>query len=296
MPAAVSVIILAYREPDFLNALFGSLAAQTLAPVEILVVDDASGPEHTARYRLPANARLLINPQNLALAAISRNRALREARGEFIALVDQDDLWHPDKLAIQVAALESRPEALLHYTHQQNVDAALQPLPVQLSFHPPGPDPLAHLLRHNTIPYSSVLLRRAVLDRIGLFDESIRGAADWDLWLRIAAAGTILADSRPLLVRRRHVRQWSKSRLLMAQADEKVLAKTLNWLPSCRPDLLPLARRRHARSLRRLGHVYLDEGCPNEGLQYLRGAARLCPWDLRTGALLLRAHFARRSS
>jgi glycosyltransferase involved in cell wall biosynthesis len=293
MTSQVSVIILAYREPDFLNALLVCVAKQTLSPVEILIVDDASGDEFTSKYILPPHARVLVNPQRQALAAISRNAALREARGEYVAFVDQDDLWQPEKLAVQAAALESQPAALLHYTHLQNMDAALHPLPRQNDFVPLGPDPLARLLKSNFIAYSSVMLRRSVLEKVGWFDESIRAAADWDMWLRIAAAGPILADPRPLLLRRHHDRQWSKSRLVMAQGAEKVMAKAAAWIPAQRPDLRRLVRRRHARSLRRLASAHLAGHSTAMSMTYLRRSVKIWPLDIRTYGLMCRALLAR---
>ena len=295
--ASISIIILAYREPDFLNALMACLARQTLAPAEILIVDDASGDEFTSRYHLPPHARLLVNAQRQALAAVSRNIALRAARGEYVAFVDQDDLWLPEKLAVQAVALAAQPAAVLHYTHLQAVDETLRPLPRQPDFAPLGGDPLARLLRRNSIAYSSAMMRRSALDRIGYFDESIRAAADWDMWLRAAGAGAILADPRPLLLRRFHPRQWSKSPLMMAQGAEKVMAKAAAWVPGRRPDLRGLARRRHARWLRELARAQLDAGDgAAESMALLRRAAKMSPLNLKTYRLMARALLARRAT
>ena len=122
MPPLVSVIILAYQEPACLNGLLASLREQTHPHLEILIVDDASGKPFTDQYLLPDNARLIINPERRALPALSRNTAMRQAQGEFLAFVDQDDRWHPEKLARQAAALQTHPDALMHYTHVAKVD------------------------------------------------------------------------------------------------------------------------------------------------------------------------------
>jgi glycosyltransferase involved in cell wall biosynthesis len=293
MSLSVSVIILAYREPEFLNGLLRGLAQQTLPPAEILIVDDASGADITSRYELPSNAHLLVNHERQALAAVSRNIARQHAHGDLVAFVDQDDLWHPEKLAIQVAALEAQPKALLHYTHVQLVDEALAPLPRQSRFVPLGTDPLASLLKRNTIAYSSVVMRRVALDSLGGFDESIRAAADWDMWLRVAAAGPMLADARPLLIRRMHGRQWSKSEVMISQGAQRVMAKATAWVARNRPDLLPRARRCHARWLRKLAQAQLDcRANPAEPLAALRQAIGLCPLDLRLYGLLWRTRWA----
>jgi glycosyltransferase involved in cell wall biosynthesis len=285
------VIILAYQEPAYLNGLLASLQQQTLQPAEILIVDDASGEEFTGQYQLPPNARLMVNPQRVALAAISRNRALREARGEFVAFIDQDDLWVPEKLAVQAAALEASPAALMHYTHLETVDADLRVLADQPRHWPLGHDALASLLRRNSIAYSSAMMRRTALERVGLFDESIRAAADWDMWLRVAGEGIILEDARPMLKRRLHPRQWSKSPLMMAQGGEKVMAKAAAWVPAKRPDLGGLVRRRHGRWLRELARAQLAAGGfpPAQTRELLARAWAMRPWDAGVYALMLQA-------
>jgi len=291
MAAEISVIILAYQEPDYLNGLFACLQSQTLKPVEILIVDDASGEEFTRQYLLPPNARLIVNPQRVALAAISRNRALREARGEFVAFVDQDDLWVPEKLAVQAAALQASPAALMHYTHLETVDANLRTMERQPPFLPLGSDALASLLKRNSIAYSSAMMRRSAFERVGQFDESIRAAADWDMWLRVAGEGLILEDARRMLKRRLHPRQWSKSPLMMAQGAEKVIAKAAAWVPAKRPDLRRVVQRRHGRWLRELARAQLASGevAPQETMALLKRALRLRPLDPRVYGLMLRA-------
>ena len=254
----VSIVILAYKQPAFLNQLLASFTRQTFQDFDIIIVDDASGTEFTSQYKLPPNARLLFNETNIALAAISRNKALRETSSRYVAFIDQDDIWEPDKLALQVKALEANPAATCHYTHFRRVDISLDPLTGNKRFEPLGKDPLASLIRTNSIAHSSVMARRSALDAVGLFDESIRGTADWDMWLRLAADGPILADPRPLLLLRQHPHQWSKSALMIARGAEKVMAKAAKWVPQKRPDLRGLVNRRHARWMRELARAQLD--------------------------------------
>jgi glycosyltransferase involved in cell wall biosynthesis len=289
MQPLVSVIILAYRHPVFLNQLLACIAKQTYKNVEIVIVDDASGAEFTSQYQLPANARLLVNEKNIATASISRNRALRVATGKHVAFTDQDDIWEAEKLELQVKALEANPSATFHYTHFRPVDVSLDPLSSDHRFVPLGRDALKSLLWYNTIAYSSVMARRSSLDAVGLFDESIRGAADWDMWLRLAAEGPVLADPRPLLLRRQHGQQWSKSSLMMARGAESVVAKAVEWIPKKRRDLRGMVYRRHGRWQRELARAELDAGDP-EGKCWplLWRAARLQWWDSRVYTLMMR--------
>jgi glycosyltransferase involved in cell wall biosynthesis len=117
-PAAlVTVIIAAYQQPELLNQALESVARQSHPAIEILVVDDASGAEHTKRYRLPPNATLLVHPERRATAAVSRNLALRHAQGAYVTFLDQDDVYLPDKVGAQVALLERQPQAVLTFCH-----------------------------------------------------------------------------------------------------------------------------------------------------------------------------------
>ena len=99
----------------------------------------------------------------------------------------------------------------------------------------------------------------------------------------------MVAESRPLTIRRMHSAQWSKSMLMLARGAEAVLAKAARWVPEKRPDLRGLVNRRYARQLRKLVQRELSAGESSQALTRLRRAAALCPWDLRTYPLMIRA-------
>src|SRR5579864_8402353 len=107
-PSLVSVIIPAYNAERFLRYTLASAQAQTYEHVEIIVVDDGS-TDSTVDIALAAAAAdkrvRVLRQENLGVAA-ARNRALGESRGDFIAPLDADDVWHPQNLALQVAALK----------------------------------------------------------------------------------------------------------------------------------------------------------------------------------------------
>ena len=288
----VSVIIPGYRAPEHLNQALASVARQSFGDFEIIVVDDGSGGDVVAQYRLPDRARLLRRPQSHGGAAAARNEGIRAARGAFLALLDQDDLWLPEKLERQLASLEEHPEAGLTSCHFTKVDASLQPLPEQRPFAPPEKDPVRHLLRgHGFGAVSSLLLRREVFDACGLFDETLFCVSDWDMSLRIAHRFVCHYDPTPMVLRRLHAGQVSWRHLPMRKGDVAVMLKTVRWLAQERPDLLPLARRRLANALRRLAKYSLGEGGdPREALQAVARAIRTCPWEVRsyaTGAAAL---------
>ncbi len=290
----VSVLMSAFQQPAFLNEALQSVQAQTWKNLEIIVVDDASGPEFTCQYQLPVKAKLLVHPHRRAIAAVNRNVAIAAASGKYLAFLDQDDIWIPEKLAWQVAILEDNPDAVLTFGHYQLVDAGRRPLERQHAPWVTGRDPLKQLIYRNIIHCpSQVMMRRSALDQTGGFDETIRGAADWDMWIRAAAAGPILSDTRVMTLYRKHASQWSRQSLMMVNGSLRVMEKTACWAASLRPDLRGLLRRRQARWLRETARLQMmtAEQAP---LAYstLLGAIRLWPGDPRAYCMLLQARRA----
>lgn len=286
----VSVIVSAYRQPAFLNAALAGVATQSYKHIEILVVDDGSGEEFTRQYGLPANARLIVHPLNRGVAAVTRNTGIAAARGKYVAFLDQDDFWLPEKIAVQVEALEEYPEALLHFTHVQKVDAELRPLkkqddPIVMR------DAVREMVYRNFIECpSQVMMTRAGLEKLGTFDENIRGASDWDMWLRAAAQGALLSDARALVLYRTHGQQWSKSGVMVATAGARVLEKARGWLAAMHPRLRLLLKLRHARLLREVARVQLERHVhEEEALGNLCRAVKTWPLSFKAWMLMPRA-------
>jgi len=180
----------------------------------------------------------------------------------------------------------------------QYVDATLRPLDRQRP--PPAlkRDPLRQMLTRNLIRTpSQVLMCRQTLDRIGWFDETIRGSADWEMWIRAAAAGRVLCDPRVMTLYRQHDPQWSRDRLMLRHGAVRVMEKTATWLPATRPELGAVLRRRHARWLRELARAQLDSALPQERAQAmstLRQAVAAWPLGIKSYAQMLRAALVRR--
>jgi glycosyltransferase involved in cell wall biosynthesis len=191
----VSCIITFLNAEEFLGEAIGSVLAQTHENLELLLVDDGSTDGSTQialRYaeRFPEKVRYLEHAghENRGAAA-SRNLGIREAKGEYIALLDSDDVWLERKLEEQVEILEAHPEAGMVYGQSQYwhswtrkpEDAHRDHVPklgVQTDtlFEPPTLSTLVYPLGPATAPCpSDLLLRRAALARVGLFEEAFRG-------------------------------------------------------------------------------------------------------------------------
>ncbi len=177
-----------------------SALRQRGTPVEVIVVDDGSddGTAHDLA-QLPAGAVTVI--ANAAPAGVSRarNAGLAAARGRWVAFLDDDDVWAPDRLRAQLEELARRPDAGWACAASVVVDASLRIIGAQ---HPPRADSLpGSILRYNAVPggASGVLARTELVRELGGFDPRLRILADWDLWIRLALRSPLATVGRPLV-------------------------------------------------------------------------------------------------
>jgi glycosyltransferase involved in cell wall biosynthesis len=185
----ISTVIPTYNRMDLLPRAIDSALAQTGVAQEIIVIDDGStdGTARRLAERYGERVRCVSQPNGGVSRA--RNRGMALARGDFIALLDSDDLWLPGKLAAQLAFLASHPEYGMVLCDVQRVDGASRPTDTlrRRDAIPVDGHVLAHVLLQPALVPASVLMRREVFDTIGGFDESLRTAEDIDFHLRVAA-------------------------------------------------------------------------------------------------------------
>ena len=182
----VSVVIPTYNRSRLLRETVESVLAQTYPNVETIVVIDGSTDDTAEMLAQYAGQVTVIRQANQGVAA-ARNRGMRAASGEYVTFLDDDDLILPAKIARQVHALSSHPDAGVAHCRYYFADEDGRYL--QKKGLLPEGDILHRLLHTNFIWMGAPLIRRRCLDRVGGFDEHIPGTtADWDLWLRIAQA------------------------------------------------------------------------------------------------------------
>ena len=190
----VSVIVPARNAQAYIATAIASACAQTHRNLEVLVVDDGSRDRTGAVVRALAECdrRVRLLTQRHQGVAAARNRAILEARGQYIAPLDADDIWFPHKLERQVQALHAQPGAGLAYAWSVDVDEYGR-LTGGYYAHELPSSVRAALIYRNVVGCSSVpLIRRACLEQAGLYDESgyalngVQGCEDLDLYLRIA--------------------------------------------------------------------------------------------------------------
>jgi len=181
----VSVVIPAYNAEAYIADTVDSALAQTYYPIEVLVADDGSSDrtaDIVSDYRPPVR---YLHQENRGPAG-ARNLALRHARGRYIAFLDADDVWHPEKLRVQVQLMEQNPDAGICGARSMTLRHG-----AELHWPPLDREPecrrvaLKDIVVKNRFRTSTVIVRRAAVSEAGEFDESIFGPEDWDMWRRI---------------------------------------------------------------------------------------------------------------
>lgn len=204
MGPLVSAVIPAYNCERFIAETIRSVLGQTYRDVECIVVDDGS-TDGTARVVEAFGDRVRLVRQANAGPSRARNTGVAAARGEYVAFLDSDDAWLPEKLERQVPLLQSRPELGLVYTGIYFADETLTPTSVMLP--PDGRRALRNtlLLELPVIPLSmtGVMPTRA-FHEVGGFDEQLSNASDWDFTCRVAAAFPVEGVQEPLALYRLH--------------------------------------------------------------------------------------------
>jgi glycosyltransferase involved in cell wall biosynthesis len=213
---AVSIILPTFNRLKYLRPAIDSVFAQTLADWELLIADDGSDQETRAYLRgLESLPRVkLIWLSHSGNPSAVRNAALREARGDYIAFLDSDDLWMPAKLERQIDALRTCSRCRWIYTGYARIDDAGKPATL------PSPKPwipyrgaiLEQLLRlEAAVATAAVLVERPLLAQVGGFDEELLLFEHYDLWLRLACHSDVELIDEPLTCLRSHERHHSEA-------------------------------------------------------------------------------------
>ena len=198
---AVSVLMGVHNGANWIGRAVESVLGQTLADLELIVVDDGSTDETPTLLAAMRDSRLTVERQSRAGLSRALNRALARARAPLIARLDADDMALPDRLARQRAFLESHPAVGLLGTAARVVDESDREVGV---IRPPEDDDAIRraLIRRNPFVHSSVMLRRALVEKSGGYDVSFAVAQDYDLWLRMSRITRMANLAEPLVVRR----------------------------------------------------------------------------------------------
>jgi glycosyltransferase involved in cell wall biosynthesis len=204
LPPQISVILPTYNRETWLSETLDSVFAQTFQDFQVIVVDDGSDDcsaqiLQKIQGRVGKNRCKIITTPHQGVSH-ARNTGIRHSNSPLIAFLDTDDRWLPDKLTLQVKELQQNPDAVLCHTEEiwirngKRVNACKH-------HEKNGGMIFEKCLPRCVISPSATLIRRSILDEVGLFDESLPACEDYDLWLRITAHYPVAFLSQPLILK-----------------------------------------------------------------------------------------------
>ncbi|ALP52231.1 glycosyl transferase [Candidatus Tenderia electrophaga] len=223
---SVSVIIPSHNRAHTLARALDSVLAQTHAPDEVIVVDDGStdGTEQLVRQHY---ASVIYLKQDNRGVSAARNRGIRQARGDWIALLDSDDEWLPHKLATQLHMLAQQPGNTLIHSDEIWIRHGVRVNPMD-KHAKAGGWIFHHCLPLCAISPSATMIQAELFHEIGLFDETLPACEDYDLWLRISARYPVLYCEQPLIIKHGgHADQLSRQHWGMDRFRIRALHKCL---------------------------------------------------------------------
>jgi glycosyltransferase involved in cell wall biosynthesis len=229
----ISVIIPAYNAERTIRETIESVQQQTLQDFELIVINDGSNDRTLEVVQNINDKRLNIFSYENGGLPTARNRGMSKANGEFIAFLDADDLWTPDKLELQLAALKQHPEAGVAYSWTYFMEEKGE----SLSFHQSirysfEGNVYANLLVSDFIHSgSNTLIRRQAIDSVGEFDPALKSCEDWDYWLRLSARWPFVLVPKYQILYRRSSGAMSSKVEVMKEASLIALEKAYKAAP-----------------------------------------------------------------
>jgi glycosyltransferase involved in cell wall biosynthesis len=287
---SISVVIPTYNCAALLPQAIRSAYAQTIRPAEVIVVDDGCTDDTTAvvnalRATLPDDFVYIQKPNGGEASA--RNRGVAAATGEYVAFLDQDDVWLPEKLERQLPSFDAPGAPTLAFTAYTRVSGDNREVVRVKDWVPTPEHALRRLMDGCCVTPSTVIVRRDALTDAGAFDESLWLGNDWDMWLRLAAAGHRFAYlPEPMTDYLWHANNMSRDQRKIAQAALTIIPRLFRT-----GHLPPLIKQLEHRCLARwhmiLACYELEAGEPRRSRRSLRAAIAAHPVSLRPGWALL---------
>ncbi len=239
----ISVIIPAYNAERTIRQTIESVQRQTFQDFELIVINDGSKDRTVELVQSIQDERLKIFSYENGGLPVARNRGISRATGEFIAFLDADDLWTPDKLELQLTALKQHPEAGVAYSwtyfmdvNEQGEAVSFLPSP-QYSFEGNVYEKL--LVSDFIHSGSNTLIRRQAIASAGEFDPTLKSCEDWDYWLRLATCWHFVVVPKHQIFYRRTPGAMSSKVEVMKEAALIAMDKAYKAAP---PELQYLKR------------------------------------------------------
>ncbi|OPX39386.1 MAG: glycosyl transferase [Desulfobacteraceae bacterium 4484_190.3] len=264
----VSVIIPTFNRAHLVGRAISSVLFQAFERYEILVVDDGSTDSTgTVAKQFGSRIRYIRLEDNRGVSA-ARNTGIRESSSPYIAFLDSDDYWLPEKLSSQIRFFRDHPEIFICQTEELWIRKGKRVNPRKIHRKPSG-DIFSPSLKLCLVSPSAVMVNRSLLDQTGHFDETLPACEDYDLWLRIAAQHPVALIKKPLVIKMGgHSDQLSRRFSGMDRFRIRSLANLLQ-----RNILTPGQELETLEELKKKCHIYangcLKRGRKEEGQFYL---------------------------
>ncbi len=231
----ISVVVTCYNYGRYLKGCLDSILAQTYNNIEIVIVDDGS-TDNTVdvmkSFRELPNLKYI--RQNNAGQAHAKNVGINNSSGDFVAFLDADDLWCPDKLEKQIICFNNQVTGVV-YCRASYIDENDEILDHEMTgpyLQPKHGIVTKWLLFDNFVQFSSSVIRKECLERFGGFDESLKMGIDWDLWLRISTYYEFdYVDERLFYYRMGHSGQMSKNITERHRCSDRIMTKFISTFP-----------------------------------------------------------------
>jgi glycosyltransferase involved in cell wall biosynthesis len=296
---AVSIVLPTFNRLRFVRLTVESVLVQTFTDWELIIADDGSDAD-TREYlgSLTGDPRVrVLYLSHTGIPAAVRNAGLREARGEYVAFLDSDDLWAPQKLQRQVELMHSLAGCRWIYTAFAQIGESGQLLPEEADrrWVPYEGSVFERLVTGKvSVRTPSVLATRELIMRVGAFDETIPSGEDYDLWMRMALESELTVLDEPLVYVRRHDENHSRAWHLAYLGRDVSLEKLQARVDPTRRAVL---RRERVRNGLQLAAIYGSSGESLNALRTLRSAFGYSwpypRWWLDGLRIMVRAHLPR---
>jgi len=182
----VSVVIATFNMGQYLPAAIESVLAQTWKNLEVIVVDDGSTDDTTQQMeQFEANGLVKYFRTENRGQPHAKNRGLKESGGHFIAFCDADDIWHPEKLCIQIPLFENEKTGVV-YSEVSYIDQHGNEVHRSQPYKRHSGKVTQQLIMKNFVPFGTAVIRKECLTKNGYFNENLPMGIDWDLWLRFS--------------------------------------------------------------------------------------------------------------
>jgi glycosyltransferase involved in cell wall biosynthesis len=279
MVPTISVIIPTYNRPNYLTTAIESVLRQTSPPLEIIIVDDGSsdGTEQIIKTMISAIPIRFMRQSNQGPSA-ARNLGVSRAQADWVAFLDDDDLWYPDKLSVVIKHIARNPRETFFYSRLDCIDRSGR----YSSSAPLRHDELSQMLFgvHPAAYPSTVVVRKDVYMRVGGFDVSLRIGEDLEFYARMLEHGSVQCIDEALVQRRAHHNQ-SHSDPVFLEGNWPCLYAALNKLWHGDPHKCAAVRKKAARVYAGLAKQYIIIGDYERARECSRRALGYSAWFLK---------------